>query len=325
MSTVTGTVAAQSVIDVSEDETEAGPSMTFAERQGNAIQKLSMEYQCVACTDCQPRTHMVTAKCGHRYCANCAKGLFMRSTKDETYFPPKCCKQPIPLAFVERHMNADEIAIFQLATIEYETKKRTYCSNLSCGSFIPPDRIEAGSQRATCSRCGTETCSSCLNRYHQNSECPDDGALRETLNLAKEMGWQICQTCNRVVQLRSGCNHMTCICKAEFCYVCGVDWKNCDCPPADIDRIEERAEEIVERDAPQGMLAHERRDRLDQVFAQLQDAHECEHSRRFQRVFDSKPRRGFRCELCDARHHKYILQCRRCYVNVCEDCRRNRI
>src|SRR4051812_13233301 len=107
-----------------------------------------------------------------------------------------------------------------------------------------------------------------------------------------------------------------CICKAEFCYVCGVDWKHCDCPAADIDRIEERAEEIVERDAPPGMLPHERRQRQDQVFAELQNAHECEHSRRFERRYCNS-RRGFRCEMCDARHYKYILQCRRCYINVC--------
>jgi hypothetical protein len=102
-------------------------------------------------------------------------------------------------------------------------------------------------------------------------------------------------------------------------------WKNCDCPPADIDRIEERAEEIVERDAPPNMLPHQRLERFNQVFAELQDNHECEHSRRFQRIDWGQPRRGFRCETCDARHYKYILQCRLCHIRVCEDCRRNRI
>ena len=73
------------------------------------------------------------------------------------------------------------------------------------------------------------------------------------------------------------------------------------------------------------MLPNERRRRVHEVFAELQENHECEHSRRFQRVDSGAPRRGFRCEMCDARHYKYILQCRHCYVNVCEACRRNRI
>ena len=99
-----------------------------------------------------------------------------------------------------------------------------------------------------------------------------------------------------------------CRCGAEFCYICGVRWKECTCATADLHRIEERAEEIVDRDAP-NLLPQERRQRVDRVFAELQDRHECEHSRRFERVFYGAPRRGFRCEMCDARHHKYILRC----------------
>lgn len=33
-----------------------------------------------------------------------------------------------------------------------------------------------------------------------------------------------CPRCNVIVELESGCNHITCRCKHEFCYVCGLDW-----------------------------------------------------------------------------------------------------
>lgn len=33
-----------------------------------------------------------------------------------------------------------------------------------------------------------------------------------------------------MVELERGCNHMTCHCTAQFCYVCGSKWKSCDCP-----------------------------------------------------------------------------------------------
>jgi hypothetical protein len=32
-----------------------------------------------------------------------------------------------------------------------------------------------------------------------------------------------------------------------------------------------------------------------------------------------------RCKVCDARHWNYILRCRRCHIQACEDCRRHRI
>jgi hypothetical protein len=209
MSTVTGAMTGQSVVDFSDDETEAGPSMTFAERQANTIKKLSMEFNCVACTDRHPRSSMVTAKCGHRYCAECMKSLFMRSTKDEGLHPPKCCKQSIPLDLVSRHMDPDELATFELASVEFATQNRVYCSNAACSMFIIPENIDQGQQRANCSNCGTATCSSCKGAYHDGVDCPDDPSIRQTRELAQSLGWQTCQACNRVVQLRSGCNHMT--------------------------------------------------------------------------------------------------------------------
>jgi hypothetical protein len=209
MSTVTDARAAQSAVDFSDDETDAGPSMTYAERQADTIKKLSMEFSCVACTDRHSRTAMVTAKCGHRYCADCAKSLFMRSTKDEDLYPPKCCKQPIPLALVAKHMDHVELATFQLSSVEFSTRHRVYCSNVACGMFIVPDNIDAVNQRAMCSSCGTESCSVCKNGYHHGSDCPDDPSIRQTRELAQSLGWQTCHACDRVVQLRSGCNHMT--------------------------------------------------------------------------------------------------------------------
>jgi hypothetical protein len=113
MSTVTGTMAAQSVVDFSDEEIEAGPSMTSTEQQADTMNKFSVEFQCTACTDRYPRYKIVTSNCGHRYCADCIKSLFMRSTKDESLYPPKCCKQAIPLALVAKHMDAAELALFQ--------------------------------------------------------------------------------------------------------------------------------------------------------------------------------------------------------------------
>lgn len=216
MSTVTGTMAAHSVVDFSDEETEAGPSLTYSERQAVTIKKLNMEFHCIACTDRAPRANMVTAPCGHRYCGDCVKSLFMRSTKDESLYPPKCCKQHIPLASAARFLDETDLAVFQLAAVEFATQHRVYCSNLKCGMFIVPNNIESSLQRAFCSACGTETCTSCTNGYHPGHDCPDDPSLRQTQELAASLGWQTCQACKRVVQLWSGCNHMTCVLSKNY-------------------------------------------------------------------------------------------------------------
>eukprot|EP01089_Gocevia_fonbrunei_P020352 TRINITY_DN7569_c0_g1_i1.p2 TRINITY_DN7569_c0_g1~~TRINITY_DN7569_c0_g1_i1.p2 ORF type:complete len:111 (+),score=24.23 TRINITY_DN7569_c0_g1_i1:472-804(+) len=37
----------------------------------------------------------------------------------------------------------------------------------------------------------------------------------------KKNGWKKCTICCCWVEKRTGCNHMTCRCKHEFCYTCG--------------------------------------------------------------------------------------------------------
>ncbi|KAF1958594.1 ariadne RING finger [Byssothecium circinans] len=304
--------------------TEAGPSVGFAERQANAFGKLSQMFQCAACCSRFPVARMVTAKCSHRYCVDCMISLFMRSTKDESLFPPKCCRQPIALSMISPYMSADDLATFEAKTEELTTTYRVYCSNHSCNAFIPPRQITNGTHRAVCSDCAHSTCSICKNTFHKDSDCPEDPGIQQTLELAHEQGWQTCPRCKSLVELRTGCYHMTCRCKAQFCYLCARKWKTCSCNTADEHRLEERAEEIVDRNAEDNLGLVERQHRVRRVHEELRENHECEHPGRFQRVFHPG-RRGFTCEMCDDRHWKYILQCRHCYINVCEECRRNRV
>ncbi|EME79959.1 uncharacterized protein MYCFIDRAFT_56529 [Pseudocercospora fijiensis CIRAD86] len=324
LSTIAETVTANSVIDFSDDEDESGPSMTFAERQAEVLKRMATQYVCSVCRDRYPSAQTIKVECEHRYCIDCAKGLFRRATKDETLFPPRCCKKNIDPLLVKRHMSAEEAQAFDAAAVEFSTVDRVYCSNRSCGRFVPPTLIDSGTRAARCEQCGIYTCAMCKNGQHLNKDCPEDPALRETRALAKEMGWQTCRRCQTLVEHRSGCNHMTCRCRAQFCYICGTPWKNCSCPVADENRIEERAEEVVDRDAEPDLPVAVRNLRVRHVQAQLRERHDCEHPGRFQRIFGA-PRRGFQCEVCDARHWKYILQCRHCYLNACEDCRRHRI
>ena len=41
--------------------------------------------------------------------------------------------------------------------------------------------------------------------------------------------WKTCARCRRVIELGTGCNHITCVCGYEFCYVCGDRWVSAPC------------------------------------------------------------------------------------------------
>ena len=37
--------------------------------------------------------------------------------------------------------------------------------------------------------------------------------------------WKRCPRCHMFIEKNEGCNHMTCLCSHQFCYVCLADWQ----------------------------------------------------------------------------------------------------
>ena len=46
---------------------------------------------------------------------------------------------------------------------------------------------------------------------------------------AKQVGAKQCVRCQFWVQKNDGCDHMTCRCGYEFCYICGGEYRKCNC------------------------------------------------------------------------------------------------
>ncbi|RAH55205.1 hypothetical protein BO85DRAFT_470556 [Aspergillus piperis CBS 112811] len=306
----------------SDDECIAGPSMTYRERQALELEKsAATETRCCVCYESFFAHKMKQLDCNHNYCDDCLKDLFLRATKDSTLFPPRCCRMPIHLEAVQEHMSQTEMSDFKSAEIEFSTTDRTYCSNTSCGKFILPQNITAG--RAECPHCNLNTCAMCKKAFHID-DCVEDTDLQATLALASAQGWQRCFRCRALVDLGFGCYHITCKCRAEICYLCGLQWKTCECVTWDEGRLLARAAEVVDRQAPAPLAPPIRDILVQRMRANLMENHECEHRGRFRRL-EGSGWGVFECEICGARHRKYILECRQCQIVVCENCRRNRI
>jgi hypothetical protein len=106
---------------------------------------------------------------------------------------------------------------------------RIYCSHAGCNWWIAPKRINHENGSAKCMKCSHLTCITCRGVWHKGAECPQDAALQATINLAEMEGWKRCYSCHALVEHNRGCRHMTCRCKAEFCYICGLRWRTCGC------------------------------------------------------------------------------------------------
>lgn len=162
--------------------------------------------RCVACTDEFRPENIIKAACQHRYCRDCLENLFRSSMKDETLYPPRCCKKPIPVE------NASEILPRELSREfinrreEFETKDKTYCHRPQCSAFIRPYTINGNLAR--CPRCREATCVECKNKWHFGN-CPRDEGVQQLLATAETNNWKRCPECKRVIELAHGCYHIT--------------------------------------------------------------------------------------------------------------------
>ena len=150
--------------------------------------------------------------------------------------PPRCCTQPIQGHVIKELLSREGQEEFIKAIIQYSTpwQTRIFCPNASCGEFIPPHhKVDPKHPfNVTCRKCSTRVCVMCKRNAHPTGkDCPEDWELDEVLKMGDKAGWRRCYKCRNLVELVEGCTHMTCRCKAEFCYICGGVWDaNIGCP-----------------------------------------------------------------------------------------------
>lgn len=170
---------------------------------------------CITCLEEKPSwSDIGKTKCGHYWCGECVIARFHLATVDESSFPPKCCSKNGEMRF-DRQMLKFVISLplmiaFLKKAEEYTTPDRTYCSKLFCAKFIPPRRIRPGWDNrgvGICVECNSETCTNCKGAMHYGV-C-NETASKDILEALKANGWQRCSACHRIVELRTGCNHIT--------------------------------------------------------------------------------------------------------------------
>lgn len=162
---------------------------------------------CVSCLEnCDAM--LFVSQCGHEFCLDCTRRMFLGSIQDEELYPPRCCGNVIPPGVALRVLHYQELRDFSERALEWSAKDRLYCADPACSKFIPPFAIK--DDHGTCPQCRQQTHLPCRSLMHPGVDCPMDEDLPMVLEMAEVEGWKRCSRCRTMVELRQGCNHITC-------------------------------------------------------------------------------------------------------------------
>lgn len=166
---------------------------------------------CIACREMHHTSGCVYTPCKHVYCPACIKQLFIRASRDESLFPPRCCLYVFPLIIIRQFVNQPLLEELLLKGLEHNSQERNYCGNQKCSTFLPLWKHNLLEDIGECPRCEKQTHLLCGQLDHPHHDCKQDhDKVQELLDMGKKKDWRICNNCRNIVELDYGCNHMEC-------------------------------------------------------------------------------------------------------------------
>ncbi|KPI90179.1 hypothetical protein ABL78_0697 [Leptomonas seymouri] len=108
-----------------------------------------------------------------------------------------------------------------------------WCPNpVGCTGIIHVEVPPLQGQGVTCDACRRAFCLRCASEPHRPATCEN---MRNWRKYCSAEGANIafilvrtkpCPKCHKDIEKSGGCNHMTCKCGHQFCWVCGGDWQS---------------------------------------------------------------------------------------------------
>jgi len=176
-------------------------------------------HECLACVTEYNTQQMVSLSCQHRYCLECFNLLVHTGCENDRAFPPKCCGKPVSgkLIMKKASQRAQRKYALLVAKIAIPLDSRWYCPRSSCGQAIDMRKAKVSQYSGLqCSHCLGYVCVLCREPAHHSGSRCNNASLKATLEEGARMGWRRCYNCHTMIELRSGCSHITCRCGAEF-------------------------------------------------------------------------------------------------------------
>lgn len=210
-----------------------------ADTAGEAI-GVDSELVCVGCFGLYDELHTVPLCSKHVHCISCAVESFEVSDRLMPFTPARCnhCG-PFSANSAKQILPANLARQYHEKLRQHMSKVRVWCSTPDCNTFLyenthwetPGDETGLFRYRwATCQSCNKSTCLICRN------PCPDYGHIcsKSVVDLGPYTASariKQCPNCGEGRELSEACNHFSCPCGHQFCFICLLEWQGVhDCP-----------------------------------------------------------------------------------------------
>jgi len=117
--------------------------------------------------------------------------------------------------------------------VEHNTGDTSWCPTPGCQAVFAFDEALTNYKCPTCKK---HYCLRCKCEMHTGVSCEEYRSMahlseddKKFMVLAKGAKYKQCPSCKFWVEKNEGCDHMTCRCKYQFCYVCGGKYGACRC------------------------------------------------------------------------------------------------
>ena len=177
--------------------------------------------------------------CARKFHLDCVKA-YVKSCFESSNLPIKCpektCNHYIGESIIASLVTDKELALFKKKVrVEKALRypdKYVFCATTDCEHIYDMMLMDSPDIKLNCPSCLKSTCLCCRVTFHTGLTCdeyqdytPEDyGAFQMICN----QKWQKCWKCGFWVEKNEGCNHITCKCEYQFCYICGKVWKTCE-------------------------------------------------------------------------------------------------
>ena len=203
----------------------------------------SEEILCEVCFCDVPLAEFVFIEdCGHGLCTECYAGYLESKVGDGpecvlTVCPNHTCNMIVPerlfkqLLPEERYQRYRSFLLKSFVDLSTQAK---WCPGRDCQMAV--EYKHSMQVDLTCDSCSKAFCFFCTRDAHLPIDCESLATWLDRMSKGEDdsANWmkintKPCPKCKRPIEKNQGCNHMTCRCGYEFCYVCGGKYRGCAC------------------------------------------------------------------------------------------------